>query len=983
MKIGVKLLVVSLTLIALSLSLFAIISTNEMDTSIIELENQNLNAQVQIIAEQVEKELKNVKVLAIELSTRNITQMALKSCIENGISKSKNELNSLNEAFLKFINNEEISFAIDDIIVADLNGVVVSSSANKYIAVSIEDREYMKRAQSGEKYTGRFLKNKVTNDIFFPFSMPVYDENRKVIGVLAVLVNPQVINSILGKIKIGKTGYAWAVNDNGLFISHPNKDNILKISINKLVGMEELSQKMGKREQGNIEYVYGNDTKICSFLPIKGTNWSMAVTIPLSELKAPVNALRNSLLVLGFIILVCVSFLILLLSNSIKKGISKSADQISEIVENITNGNLDTRGDIDTIGIDFREILVGINELIDAFVTPINVMAEYVDRISKGNIPPKITDDYRGDFVEVKNNLNSCIDVMSGLLDETSFMVDAAVNGKLDVRGKKEKFSGKWGELIGGVNNLVDAFLAPINVMAEYVDRISKGDIPPQITDDYKGDFIEVKNNLNGLIDNISMILRGLGRVATSIRDGKLDDRGDADMFTGDWKNLVTGINELTNALISPINVMAEYLERISKGDIPPQITDDYKGDFIEVKNSINGCIVAIEDLVGGVHEFADYSKAGEIEKISLDEDTMQGVYKDIFKGLNAAADSIVAPLSETSKVLSKLADGDLRDSIKGHYSGGFDSLKKAVNEMVEKIKEVIINVASGADQIASASSQVSATSQELSDGATEQASGLEETTSAIEEMTGSIEQNASNSEATNEMANEASSKAENGGKAVDKTVEAMKDIAGKIGIIEDIAYQTNLLALNAAIEAARAGEHGRGFAVVATEVRKLAERSQVAAQEISTITKGSVDISEKAGVLINEIVPDIKKTAELVQEISAASNEQNVGIGQINTTMGQLDKLTQANASASEELASAAEEMSAQADELSKQVSFFKISDNAESEERKAYKIHSASAITERKKVSHESDNQKVGEELFAEVKTGVSVDKKDFQKF
>ena len=208
-------------------------------------------------------------------------------------------------------------------------------------------------------------------------------------------------------------------------------------------------------------------------------------------------------------------------------------------------------------------------------------------------------------------------------------------------------------------------------------------------------------------------------------------------------------------------------------------------------------------------------------------------------------------------------------------------------------------------------------------------ASKLEESTSAVEEMTGSINQNAQNAKTTNDISTSANRMAEEGGQAVNQTVEAMKEIATKISVVEDIAYQTNLLALNAAIEAARAGEHGKGFAVVASEVRKLAERSQLAAQEIGRITTDSVKISEKAGDLLKEMVPQIRKTAELIQEIAAASSEQDTGIGQINNAMVQLDQVTQQNAAGSEELASASEEMSAQAQQLMQMMDFFRVDDS------------------------------------------------------
>ena len=276
-------------------------------------------------------------------------------------------------------------------------------------------------------------------------------------------------------------------------------------------------------------------------------------------------------------------------------------------------------------------------------------------------------------------------------------------------------------------------------------------------------------------------------------------------------------------------------------------------------------------------------------------------------------------------EVMHRLADGDLNDDIVLR-KGDTGSLLFAIRKTRESLAHIIGEVRQSANMLVNSSQQVSATAQSLSQSSSEQAASVEETTASIEEMTASITQNTENAKVTDNMATKSSTEAVQGSMAVKETVEAMKQIAGRIGIIDDIAYQTNLLALNAAIEAARAGEHGKGFAVVAAEVRKLAERSQVAAQEIGQLAGSSVKMAEQAGKLLDEMVPSIKKTSDLVQEIAAASQEQSQGVGQINGAMGQLNKATQQNASASEELAATSEEMGGQAAQLQELMEFFTI---------------------------------------------------------
>ncbi len=287
---------------------------------------------------------------------------------------------------------------------------------------------------------------------------------------------------------------------------------------------------------------------------------------------------------------------------------------------------------------------------------------------------------------------------------------------------------------------------------------------------------------------------------------------------------------------------------------------------------------------------------------------------------------SITRPLAEALRTANSLAEGDLCVKVDVNSTDETGLLLAAMKNMIQRLSQVIGEVTSAADALSSASEEVSATAQSLSQGATEQAASVEETSATLEQSAASIQQNTENARVTDGIANTAARQATEGGEAVKETVDAMKQIADKISVIEDIAYKTNLLALNAAIEAARAGDHGKGFAVVADEVRKLAERSQVSAQEISDLAANSVKIAERAGGLLEEMVPSIKRTAELVQEIAAASEEQSSGIGQLNTAVSQLDQVAQQSAASSEELASTAEEMSSQAMQLIDTVGFFKV---------------------------------------------------------
>jgi len=380
-------------------------------------------------------------------------------------------------------------------------------------------------------------------------------------------------------------------------------------------------------------------------------------------------------------------------------------------------------------------------------------------------------------------------------------------------------------------------------------------------------------------------------------------------------KLLQKAANEQREYLERQVGILVKTLDAFSKGDLSLNLTAERDDEIAKIIESLNQAITSLRDLALTAEEIADGNVNVSVTPRSD---------KDV---LGKAFAMMIEEQKIKAQVTEQIAKGDLTTQV--NAKSAKDVLGVALSNMATKLREVVGEVMKASEQVAAGSQELSSSSEQLSQGATEQAAAAEEASSSVEQMSSNIKQNADNAFATEKIATAVAERASQGGAAVTETVAAMKAIAGKISIIEEIARQTNLLALNAAIEAARAGEHGKGFAVVASEVRKLAERSQTAAGEIGKLSTSSVEVAERAGEMLSQIVPDIQKTAELVQEISAASKEQTIGAEQINQAIQQLDQVTQQNASASEEMASTSEELASQAEQLQGTIGFFKIDDN------------------------------------------------------
>ena len=654
-------------------------------------------------------------------------------------------------------------------------------------------------------------------------------------------------------------------------------------------------------------------------------------------------------------------------SNAI---ISDKLDTIGPIVaENAEKAKLSIKDEQDALGptvqasnerVSMMTIVVGVIGAVLAvffgvFITrritlPIGVLKESALAVANGDLNQRIDLDQKDEIGQLANAFKTMVGnlleketaeaenkrMVDGVIDAVSETAARLQKGDLAARAESRSATGAYREMLDRFNGALEAVIGPLRISANYLQRISNGDIPPRLTEQYQGDFKGIADSINRCIGALSSLIDEMNRMSAEHDKGDIDVLIPSDKFEGAFREMADGVNHMVNGHISVKKKAMACVKEFGIGNFDAPLEK-----FPGKKAFINETIEDVRSNLKGVRaELGSLIQAAKDGRLSErgDAGRFKGGWAELISGVNAIIAAIMDPINEAAKVLDQLSNYDLRGRVKGDYKGDHARIKQSLNATAEALHDALIQVAQATEQVSSAAQQIASSSQQVAEGTSEQASALEETSSSLEEMASMTKQNADNTQQAKGLAENTRESANRGAEAMINMIASMTKIkqaaegtAAIIKDINDIAFQTNLLALNAAVEAARAGDAGRGFAVVAEEVRNLAGRAKEAAKNTEALIKESVSLAENGEKIssdvntnLSEIVSSVGKVTDLVGEITVASQEQARGIEQVNKAVAEMDKVVQQAAANSEESSSAAEELSSQAEELSGLVARF-----------------------------------------------------------
>jgi methyl-accepting chemotaxis protein len=664
-------------------------------------------------------------------------------------------------------------------------------------------------------------------------------------------------------------------------------------------------------------------------------------------------------------------------------SLRRMKEDVDRLLRAAQDGRLDERADLDRHSGDYREIIAGIDEVLDTVKRPLDEASVYLARLADGERIEKMENPYHGYYAGLIDRLNQVASSVAVLAEESEKLAEAGREGQLHVRGDETRVKGVYAQIIHGVNATFDAIKQPLDAAAVQISRMARGDALEPLENPYKGYYAKIVENLNAVRESLYCLIGESLKLAQAGKNGDLAVRGDTGRVRGVYRQIVEGINGAFDGIARPLDEAEQVLGRMAVNDFTLRMSDGWAGMMDRLAGSVNrvrdqlndvetlmreigegnvarkdelrnagtlsendrltpaalSAVTSVSDLIGASERLARAAADGNLQERG-DPEAFRGGYRRVIEGMNRMMEAVAGPIAESSSVLRAIAGGDLTEYMTGEYAGEYADIKTSLNDAIDSFSSIIGRIQTAAAEVAAGAKQVSDGSQSLSQGAAEQAGSLEELTSSAKEVEARTQQNAADAAQANELTASVRAEAEQGNDRMKQMTHAMGEIseasagiAKIIKVIDDIAFQTNILALNAAVEAARAGQYGKGFAVVAEEVRSLAAKSAEAARNTTALIESSAakvtagtKIAGETAEKLSAIAERAGRSAALVRQIADASGRQAGAVAQIDSGLGQVSAVVQTNSATAEESAAASEQLSGQADLLMQMVGRFRL---------------------------------------------------------